>query len=79
MTCNDLIPEAQLAIAIAAATGVPCPVSYVGLANRRRSGTWPATQIGPRWFVRRADLPLVLAALGFDAPPATKARPRKAA
>ncbi len=65
------IPEAQLAAAIAAEIGRPCPVTYTVLSNRRRSGMWPAHQVGARWFVKRSDLPLVLAALGlahwFDA------------
>ena len=64
---QDLIPEPQLAAAIADATGAPCPFSYVALSNRRRSGAWPAVQIGTRWHVRRADLPMVLAALGLTA------------
>ena len=73
------IPESQLAATIAAEIGRPCPVSYTVLSNRRRSGTWPATQIGQRWFVSRRDLPLVLASLGLVEAPAKKTRTRKAA
>ncbi len=70
---DDLIPETGLAAAIAEATGKPCPKEYPTLANYRRSGKWPATQIGVRWFVRRDDLPKVLTALGLTiATPASK-------
>ncbi|MEI8395376.1 MAG: hypothetical protein WCF85_11615 [Rhodospirillaceae bacterium] len=62
---EDLIPEPQLAAEISKAIGKPCPHSYVALSNRRRSGKWPATKIGGRWFVRRGDLPAVLVALGM--------------
>ena len=67
---NELIPETGLAAAIAEASGKPAP-SYPTLANRRRSGAWPATQVGARWYVNISDLPKVLAALGLTiaAPP----------
>ena len=64
---TDLIPEPGLASAITLASGRPCPCSYIALANRRRSGAWPAQQINGRWFVAKLDLPKVLAALGLTA------------
>ena len=74
---RDLIPEPQLARAIAEATGAACPYTYVALSNRRRSGAWPAVQVGTRWHVRRNDLPAVIASLGLAVAPTRSQKPAK--
>ena len=68
---RDLIPEPQLARAIAEATGAACPYTYVALSNR------PAVQVGTRWHVRRNDLPAVIASLGLAVAPTRSQKPAK--
>lgn len=52
-------------------TGQPVPGGHRTIWNMAVNGRIPAEQENGRWYIRRADLPAVIAALGLAQQPAT--------
>ena len=92
----DLISTAELRAELLAVVTEPAKVpGYRALSDRQRDGRWPVLRVAGRPYVRRADLPRVVSAIGLElksvevtqrkrvtapAPSSAKAtRPRKAA
>lgn len=69
VTYDTHIPITLLRKAVADAAGVPLDSlpPYQRLYHRVLDGVIPAEQVGRRWYVRKDDLPAVIAALNIPA------------